>query len=223
MKNVKILIAIVIILVLVNCGMLALFWLRNADVDAVKAGPPRRAHEFLTRELSLTKAQSEAYKTMRESHFATTRKLNEANRELHDSLFANIKANTLDSVKVNALEQKIANNQIQLENTTLLHFRELREILTPAQQKKFDNVIQDALRMMGGPPRGGRPGPGGMPPPREGDKAFIQQNHAQLPDNKRMNRQYPTPSGENSEHPHKPEHGDGRGFPPPPPPPGYGQ
>lgn len=167
MKSVKILIAIVLLLVLVNCALLAVFWLQRGKGPG-QDGPPQRAHEFLTKELGLTKAQEQAYEKMRTSHFETTRSLNDANRKLHDSLFSYINTPALDTPTVARLEKEIAHNQTQIEKATLLHFRELRNMLNTDQQKKFDGVIKDALRMMGGPPRGGRMGPGGMPPPRDG-------------------------------------------------------
>jgi|GEM_PF-339819 len=166
MKSVKILITIVVLLVLINCTLLAVFWLQRGKGRGAE-GPPQRAHEFLTKELKLNKAQEEAYEKMRTSHFETTRTLNDANRKLHDSLFSYINTSALDTPTVTRLEKQIAFNQAQIEKATLLHFRELRNILNADQQKKFDGVIRDALRMMGGPPRGGR-GPNGMPPPHDG-------------------------------------------------------
>jgi hypothetical protein len=166
MKSVKILITIVVLLVLINCALLAIFWLQRGKGPGAD-GPPQRAHEFLTKELKLNKAQEEAYEKMRTKHFEFTRGLNEANHQLRDSLFNYIQTLELDTPTVTRLEKQIAYNQTQIEKATLLHFRELRNILNADQQKKFDNVIKDALRMMGGPPRG-RTGPGGMPPPRDG-------------------------------------------------------
>ena len=167
MKSVKILIAIVVLLVLINCALLAMFWLQRGKGPGPD-GQPQRAHEFLTKELKLNKPQEEAYEKMRTKHFEFTRALNEANHGLRDSLFDFIQTPGLDTPTVTRLEKQIAFNQAELEKVTLLHFRELRNILNAEQQKKFDDVIKDALRMMGGPPRG-RTEPGGMPPPRDGN------------------------------------------------------
>lgn len=166
MKSVKILITIVVLLVLINCALLAVFWLQRGKGPGPDA-PPQRAHEFLTKELKLDKAQEEAYEKMRTKHFETTRALNDTNRKLRDSLFNYIQTPELDTPTVTRLEKQIAFNQAELEKATLLHFRELRSMLNKDQQKKFDGVIKDVLRMMGGPPRRGR-GPNGMPPPRDG-------------------------------------------------------
>ena len=191
MKSVKILIAIVVLLVLVNCALLAFFWMQRGKGPGAD-GPPERAHEFLTKELKLTKKQEEAYEKMRTKHFEFTRALNKANHGFRDSLFNYIQTPALDTPTVTRLEKQIAFNQAELEKATLLHFRELRNILNAEQQKKFDDVIKDALRMMGGPPRG-RMGPGGMPPPRDG---------------------HGPPPGQGPPHGEGPPQGDG--FPPPP-------
>ena len=191
MKSVKILVGIVVLLVLINCALLTLFW-RQRGKGPGADGPPQRAHEFLTEELKLDNAQDQAYEKMRTSHFEFTRGLNQANHQLRDSLFEYIQTPGLDTPTVTRLEKQIAFNQAELEKATLLHFRELRSILNADQQKKFDGVIKDALRMIGGPPRGGR-GSNGMPPPRDGHRP---------------------PPGEGPPHGEGPPPGEG--FPPPP-------
>ena len=53
-------------------------------------------------------------------------------------------------------------NQKAIEMATFYHFEEVRSICTPDQQKMFDEVIKEALRMMSPPPPG--PPHGGPPP-----------------------------------------------------------
>jgi Spy/CpxP family protein refolding chaperone len=172
MKNYKILIAVVVVLIVVNCVLLAAFWYKQESFPG-RNGPPAAANEYLSKELKLTPDQEKTYAVMRKAHFELTRKLNEQIHRLRDSLFESIKTPALDSVVTTTLEKRIGLIQIQLDDVTLNHFRKFRSILTAEQQDKFDHVIKNALRMMGGPPRrGGRPGgpdgmrpPNGMPPP----------------------------------------------------------
>jgi Spy/CpxP family protein refolding chaperone len=165
MKNYRILIAVVIVLIIVNCVLLAAFWYKQQNFPG-RIGPPAAANEYLSKELKLTADQEKNYTVMRKAHFELTRKLNEQIRSLRDSLFENIKIPVLDSGATIALEKRIGLIQIQLDNVTLNHFRKFRSILTAEQQEKFDHIIKNALHMMGGPPRGPRPGgPGGMRPP----------------------------------------------------------
>ena len=194
MKSVRILIAIVTLLVLVNCTLLAVFWLQRGKGPG-EDGPPQRAQEFLTKELGLNKEQEKAYEKMRTEHFKTTLALNKANRKLHDSLFSYINTPILDTPTTTRFEKQIGYNQSQIEKATLIHFRELRNILNDGQKKKLDEVIKDALRMMRGPSSGGRMGPGRMPPPRDGQRP---------------------PPGEGPQRGEGPPPGEGEGFPPPP-------
>lgn len=169
MKSYKSFIIIVIGLIVINCTMLGAMWYQQST-PSQQEGPPGAASTYLVKELSLTAAQQKAYEVMRKAHFATTQKLNRQTRELKDRFFDNIKSDKLDTAFALDIQRQINALQLALDTTTLYHFRELRKILTANQQTKFDKVIKNALRMMGGhhgPPPGGR-GPNGMPPPRAG-------------------------------------------------------
>lgn len=160
MKSYKILIVVVVALVVVNCALLAVIWLGQSKGPG-NDGPPKAANEYLIKELSLTPGQQKKYEVMRKDHFERTQKLNRLSRGLRDEFFEHIKSDQLDTAAANAAEAKILANQMTLDTITLNHFRQFRAILSPKQQDKFDQIIQNALRMMGGPPRHG---PQGMPP-----------------------------------------------------------
>jgi hypothetical protein len=59
---------------------------------------------------------------------------------------------TPDQLQIQMLSQEIGKNQALLETVTFQHFTEVRKICTPEQQKKFDEIIREALRMMGPSP-----------------------------------------------------------------------
>ncbi len=165
MKNFKFLIIIVILLVIINCVLLGSLWFTKYHMAGPPPpmGPPERANEYLIRELKMTPAQVKQYDAMKKQHFEVTRKLNDQNRLLRDEFFKNIQTPVLNKTAVDSLQKKISANSVTLDTTTLFHFRKLRTILTHEQQTKFDNIIQNALHMMGGPQKGGA-GPGGPPP-----------------------------------------------------------
>jgi len=131
-----------------------------------------QAYEFLTRELNLTPQQQEQYAAMRQKHFELTRRINEQNHALRDSLFNQVKSTKATPTEINQLLKQISANQQQIDSATFYHFRDVRAILTPQQQNKFDQILNDVLHRMANPgPRG--PGPGrdgpdsrpGPPPP----------------------------------------------------------
>jgi Spy/CpxP family protein refolding chaperone len=167
MKSYKIFIALVAVLILINCIVLGAFWYQQKRPHNMD-GPPQAVNSYLIKELSLTADQQKTYAGMVKAHFEFTRKLNRENRQLRDEFFENIKSPVLDTAAANATERKIAGIQMMLDTATLNHFRQFRKILNATQQTKFDNIIQNALHMMGGPPQGRpgmRRGPNGMPPP----------------------------------------------------------
>ncbi len=234
MKSYRIFIVVVIVLIVINCIILGEFWYKQDNFRGHRGeGPPPAVNEYLTKELKLTTAQQKQYDDMRKQHMQQTRKLNDENRVLHDSLFDNIKTPVLNTVVTNALEKKIGTVQQSLDTATLNHFRKFRAILSPSQQTRFDSIIKTALHMMGGPQRGGgRPAPpDGMrqgPPNGDGQGFMHRRGDRQGPRDRRGDRRgppdgmRPPPDGDRQGPPDgmRPEGGDRHGPPPdgmPPP------
>jgi Spy/CpxP family protein refolding chaperone len=168
MKKFNVLIAVVALLITVNCVLIGWLWYNNYHKQ--KPMPGGQAFEYLTRELKLTPNQVARYKVMREAHMQLTRAVNEDMRTYRDSFFDNINAAAVNPAHIKALEKHITDDQAKLDSATFYHFRQFRAILQPAQQSKFDDVFKNVLHMMaqphGGPPGGrpGMPGPGGQSP-----------------------------------------------------------
>jgi Spy/CpxP family protein refolding chaperone len=114
---------------------------------------PGKPHEWLARQLNFNTEQQEKYNLLRQQHRNVMEPLLQHDRNLHDSLFMQLKQTQPDTVVVKQFVSAISNNRAQTEITTFYHFSQVRDLCTPQQQKKFDEVIGDALRM---PP----PGPG---------------------------------------------------------------
>ncbi len=172
-KN-KTLTILVVLLLLANAATLAFFWLGRKP----KQPPGGMAKEFLIKELNLNTGQQEAYEGMIKEHRQATEPLRQQIKEAKDELFALVKnPSAPDSAKQAAAAS--ANNIVaQLDLVTLNHFQKVRTLCTVEQQKKFDDIIQEAIRMTGQPrhpmPPGGHPqgpppgGEGGPPPPPAG-------------------------------------------------------
>jgi len=208
MKNSKTLIVIVIILIVCNCALLGFFWLK---VYQKPQRPPMQgpAFEYLTQQLQLTKMQQQQYEKLRMAHRQLVDSLNQQSRMMRDSFFAKLKDTDAKADEINALGKRIAANTYQVDTSTFYHFQHFRKILTPTQQQKFDDIIQDVLKMGGRPPMPNGPGA----PPQAGQP--NQQMPSQGPSNgSRMRRPHPVqpPFG-------PPPNGRGprQGMPPPPP------
>ncbi|MEO6524715.1 MAG: hypothetical protein ABIN91_23725 [Mucilaginibacter sp.] len=169
MKNYKFWLAIVLTLLVVNSVVLAIMWFHKHPGFGyhrdVQQQPIMEPKDILIYSLAFTPKQTILFDTLRYKHRQIVNKLDGENHVLRDSLFDNIKKPKADTVLINAIAKHISDNQSQIEKATLYHFREVRAILTPVQQGKFDGIISDVLQMMGrpGPPHGD-----GMPTARDG-------------------------------------------------------
>jgi len=206
MKNNRVLVALVVILIVINCVFLGLFWFRVYPAKKPMSPPPGPPFEYLSKELNLSPAQKTRYAKMRDEHIRFSDSINRETHMLRDSFFDHIKDPSVKAEMINMLAKKISDNMAKLDTSTFNHFRHFRAILNSNQQQRFDQVIQGVLRSMGGrPPQGrpGGPGPEGIPPPP---------GQQQGPRGK--DKRYPPPSRDGR---------PGPGMPPPGGPPPYGQ
>jgi len=177
MKNNRILVIFVICLVLVNCGLLGMFWFNAYHTQKELPAPGGPAVDYITKELRLTPAQRLQYEKMRLVHRQFVDSVNEHSHVLRDSFFEQLKNPEVSPDKIYALEQRISTGIATVDTSTFYHFARFRKILRPDQQKRFDQIIQQVLRGMAGPAgpqASGRQLPGNGPegrrfgPPREG-------------------------------------------------------
>ena len=163
MKATTIWTVIVVLLICINSFVLAIIWRQNRPAPYETSNMDVK--DFIIKELSLSKNQVEKFELMRDAHHTSVEKINEQTRLLRDSLFNNLHARNLDKQLIDSLSNKIGYNEALTDKITFYHFRELRAILLPAQQEKFDGIIQRVLRMMAHPMPPARPGPNEIPPP----------------------------------------------------------
>ena len=122
--------------------------------------PSGQVFEFLTHELKLDPAQQEAYRKLRDEHRAGQREIQDNIRKAKDAFFALLQQpNVSDSLIQSYSARAVAADQ-KLDEFTFRHFQKLRAICNAEQQKRFDEIIQDALRQMAPPRHEGPPPPG---------------------------------------------------------------
>jgi protein CpxP len=181
--NNRLLSLITLLLLTANIVTLGYLWTHRSAVvkEPIPQQPPGGpVFEFLTKELQLDSLQQQAYKVLRDEHQSGQRPLQDSIRKAKDALFELLKMQNPPDVLVQAQSAKAAAAEQQLDLFTFKHFQKLRAICTAAQQKKFDEIIQDILRRMApakrqqGPPppgiRGGMPPPPGEGPGPEGER-----------------------------------------------------
>jgi len=189
----KLLYLIIILLVVFNIGTLSFMWYRELNAPKLQDGrmPPKSGKEFLEEELKFSKEQNEKLEKLKEEHSAKIRKIKDEQKDLKDLFFSNLSKPDIDSNKISEIASQIGMSQKQVELATFYHVRKIREICDENQKKKFDVIIQDALKMglgPGGGPDGRRPPPpDGRRPPPDGYKQKDGDGHVNPPGSPREN------------------------------------
>jgi protein CpxP len=158
------------ILITANIVTLALLWTHKAKNDdnnhfrKPQGGP--QLFEYISRELKFDQKQKDAYAVLRDEHHSGTEKLQDSIKAAKDELFMMLQQGNASEESITAQSNKAAALTARLDVFTFHHFQKVRALCTPDQQKRFDEIIQEAIHSMAqpqGPPRGaGHPG---MPPP----------------------------------------------------------
>ena len=167
----KILSAAVVLLLLINLGILGLLWFdrsqkitppdRVPPVDRMRSPegmpPDRGPKEFLIKELNFDDKQKKDYEKLVEEHQTAMRRIREKLRKEKDEFWDIFSKTGNDTVAAEKIASEIGADQKEIELVTYRHFQKVRELCNDDQKKKFDEVIKEALKMMG---------PNGPPPPQ---------------------------------------------------------
>lgn len=161
MNNVKFLKSILLILLLVNVATIGFIWITK---------PPRpsgneTAASFLSNELRLDSKQQEKLNDLQASFVDQREDLRHENKENFDLYFELLQNPKVDSASVKKAAKAIISIKEKEEIALFYHFQKVRALCNESQKQKFDEIIKEAARMMGPPPRGDRQGP---PPPPQG-------------------------------------------------------
>lgn len=164
-KN-KLLTGLVILLLFANTITILFFWLGRSKKDSPSFKQPS---EFLIKKLALSDEQQDQYMKLVTDHRKKTRLIRDQIMLSKDALFEQLSADSISDSLQQSTANSLAKLNVQLDLLTFEHFKKVREMCNPEQQKKFDNVIKDVLKMMA-PPRhpGIRPAAAGEPQPQDG-------------------------------------------------------
>ena len=147
------------VIITANIATLALLWLHSGGFYKSPAEPPHtNLFEYLSKELKFTPAQQDAYRLLRNEHQKGSRKLQDSIRNAKDALFNMLDQNNTSDKTLAAFSNKAAALNAELDVFTFHHFQKVRGICNADQQKRFDDIIQEALRSIG-PQHQNRPPP----------------------------------------------------------------
>ncbi len=139
MKNNKVLVGVIIVLVILNLISLSFVWSGGNHHDDNKKSP--RVERYLGKRLKLNEDQVSFFKKSRKAHFEKTSNLMAEIAGLRSKLAQQIEIEASDS-----LLSSIASKYKELEKLNHEHFRRLRSICDDQQKVKFDSMLFDLAR-----------------------------------------------------------------------------
>ncbi len=146
MKNKKLVLVIIAILLLVNLGLVWYILCCN-DRQPGRDADSRRKYmkERLKKETGLNDAQVARFDSMHNQHRERMKPLFEEMTAAKKELFDKISNN---DTAYQPLLNRIAAMQQKIDLEMLLHFKTLRQIATPEQQAGMDSVIHKMINRM---------------------------------------------------------------------------
>lgn len=143
----RFLVLLVIILLLANIFFLLFRYVFKEEGET--KGGRRPVSDFVQKELSLTKEQTEKFQALRDEHKKNIKPLLDDMKKLKDSLYDLLaKPNVSDSA-VQSLTKQIGDKQASFETMVFHHFQDLRAICDSTQKIKMDTLVH---RMVNKPP-----------------------------------------------------------------------
>lgn len=153
-KNLLIIIAV---LLLTNIGVLGYFLWYKKPQDKQEQHDGRNNNngiaDQLQKEVGFSEAQLTQYKQLKEKQRETIRPMYDEMRKAKDGLFRLLQDSTISDSSVAIVAERIAQRQKMLDLQTFTYFRKVRMLCTPAQQPKYDTLIQNMFSKMNRPQR----------------------------------------------------------------------
>ncbi len=149
-------IVIIALLVINACTLGYLFLNHSNQPREGRHGNP--IDRLIIERLQLTEAQQDQFDMLKHEHHGQMMDCQQESSQLHSGLFALLKDKNKDTATVDSFMQLILVNSHKKEMATYDHFEKLRAILTPEQQPKFDELVEEISRSIMAPHRPeGRP------------------------------------------------------------------
>jgi Spy/CpxP family protein refolding chaperone len=148
LKKNRLLILIIAVLLLVNVGTISFILFFRGEGDRFPGKKGRGAVvAFIEKELHLSDAQKEQFARLREEHFGKTETLMREQHEARKAMLGLLREDTVDVNEMHRMAAVMGQKETELAVSTFEHFRALRSLCSPDQQREFDAIIQDVLKM----------------------------------------------------------------------------
>lgn len=144
------LITLLVVLNLVSLG--ALWFSKDREhKQMTKEDHKAMLHKVFKEELGLDEKQQVAFSDLTNEHFQKRKDHVKAIREKKRELLEAVAAETEDTIAINALVNEITSLERANEEFFIEHFRNLKAVCTPEQQKNLARVFLRGMRPHGSP------------------------------------------------------------------------
>ncbi|MDI1323251.1 MAG: Spy/CpxP family protein refolding chaperone [Algoriphagus sp.] len=157
MKKETIWIVLVILLIGLNATILFLFLGRETPGRPGPGDQPPRDRQIINA-LSLDENQQAKFAILKEEHRDQIKELNSKANEMLELYFMLLESSEIDLAQKDSLESEFASIERAKMKATFDHFRKLKSICNPAQQKEFDEFLPKLIELVM-PPRQEKSGP----------------------------------------------------------------
>lgn len=163
LKNHKLLLLVIGVLLLANIGLLWNFVWKKPG--AAPARPPREdARTRMIREVGLSTAQVVVYDSLRKIHYESIGPMFESLRKNKDSLFKLMHQPEVADSLIEKQSAAVYEMQQAIDLKIHRYFRSVRDLCSEEQKPKMDTFLKDLGKRMAG---GRHWGPGGQKPERK--------------------------------------------------------
>lgn len=144
----KILTVAVVLLLFTNIGLVALMvWGKKGPGDKRRGrGEPG---EMMIREMGMNEEQKKNFLTLRDEHFKAVRPLMDSIRQEKVKMVSLLGADTVSDSLYMAYNAGVRRLQDRADRLMFEHFREVRKILSPDQQGKYDAFVKKMIQQRG--------------------------------------------------------------------------
>lgn len=146
----KWLIGIIAILLLTNITLLFFFLRQDPAKQERKDRPGLGFSEFLRKDVGFSPEQMKLFDSLRTEHFKRMRPMFDNISNTKNTFYYRLSDPTLTDSSVDSVAQPIGREQVELDALIFRHFRRVRNICTPEQQKKFDSLFPQIVKKMTG-------------------------------------------------------------------------
>lgn len=158
MKAKNIIYLIIIALLLLNASMLGSFLIKQKRFEQQLAQQPGAVHPprvgfrhghnipqqgHWTKQLQLSTEQQEAFNEVRASFFSEASQIKTEIYKLRKQYVSEMSGNTMDTVELIALSEKIGQQHIALKKATFRHYIQMRKLCNTEQRLMLDSLIRE--------------------------------------------------------------------------------